>query len=251
MEKFASLNWYFVKKNWQFATSGTGVCINFMIIMSLNVVGVLTSVISYIFEARRAVFSLRVLFCVSILWSRPSSTFSLLMLMSIVTLPGVWEGRLSADKFRWALSARRVHSYLNYLSLSMRLASIFISLAHLTTLFLPPQSTPGQSLSGRTALLWRCSYSSLWIWTAPHFTSLSFWEGRLAAMSPTDTIYSESNKENMKRLWKDVSLWAPALWMPSLLPFSLSPSSSFWASAFTKYCSYWKRNQAMTFTFHN
>ncbi|XP_029993014.1 anoctamin-3 isoform X1 [Sphaeramia orbicularis] len=38
MEKFASFNWYFVKKNWQFATSGSGVCINFMIIMSLNVV---------------------------------------------------------------------------------------------------------------------------------------------------------------------------------------------------------------------
>ncbi|XP_037109405.1 anoctamin-3 isoform X2 [Syngnathus acus] len=38
MEKFASFNWHFVKKNWQFATSGTGVCINFMIIMSLNVV---------------------------------------------------------------------------------------------------------------------------------------------------------------------------------------------------------------------
>eukprot|EP00066_Takifugu_rubripes_P016709 XP_011605975.1 PREDICTED: anoctamin-3 [Takifugu rubripes] len=38
MEKFASINLYFVKKNWQFATSGTGVCINFMIIMSLNVV---------------------------------------------------------------------------------------------------------------------------------------------------------------------------------------------------------------------
>ncbi|KAK6309381.1 hypothetical protein J4Q44_G00208440 [Coregonus suidteri] len=38
MEKFASLGWEFVKKNWQFATSGTGVCINFMIIMSLNVV---------------------------------------------------------------------------------------------------------------------------------------------------------------------------------------------------------------------
>ncbi|XP_020514632.2 anoctamin-3 isoform X3 [Labrus bergylta] len=38
MEKFASFGWYFVKKNWQFATSGTGVCINFMIIMSLNVV---------------------------------------------------------------------------------------------------------------------------------------------------------------------------------------------------------------------
>ncbi|XP_029613272.1 anoctamin-3 isoform X4 [Salmo trutta] len=38
MEKFASIDWEFVKKNWQFATSGTGVCINFMIIMSLNVV---------------------------------------------------------------------------------------------------------------------------------------------------------------------------------------------------------------------
>uniref|UniRef100_A0A3P9AGT7 Anoctamin n=1 Tax=Esox lucius TaxID=8010 RepID=A0A3P9AGT7_ESOLU len=38
MEKFASFEWEFVKKNWQFATSGTGVCINFMIIMSLNVV---------------------------------------------------------------------------------------------------------------------------------------------------------------------------------------------------------------------
>ncbi|KAF4081317.1 hypothetical protein AMELA_G00159960 [Ameiurus melas] len=38
MEKFASFQWEFVKKNWQFATSGTGVCINFLIIMSLNVV---------------------------------------------------------------------------------------------------------------------------------------------------------------------------------------------------------------------
>ncbi|KAJ8002509.1 hypothetical protein DPEC_G00159640 [Dallia pectoralis] len=38
MEKFASLKWELVKKNLQFATSGTGVCINFMIIMSLNVV---------------------------------------------------------------------------------------------------------------------------------------------------------------------------------------------------------------------
>ncbi|KAG7280992.1 hypothetical protein CRUP_016624, partial [Coryphaenoides rupestris] len=38
MEKFASFDWEFVKKNWQFATSGTGVCINFVIIMSLNVV---------------------------------------------------------------------------------------------------------------------------------------------------------------------------------------------------------------------
>uniref|UniRef100_A0A4W5JWU0 Anoctamin n=1 Tax=Hucho hucho TaxID=62062 RepID=A0A4W5JWU0_9TELE len=40
MEKFASVDWEFVKNNLQFATSGTGVCINFMIIMSLNVVGV-------------------------------------------------------------------------------------------------------------------------------------------------------------------------------------------------------------------
>uniref|UniRef100_W5MHL4 Anoctamin n=1 Tax=Lepisosteus oculatus TaxID=7918 RepID=W5MHL4_LEPOC len=38
MEQFVSFQWEFVKKNWQFATSGTGVCINFMIIMSLNVV---------------------------------------------------------------------------------------------------------------------------------------------------------------------------------------------------------------------
>ncbi|XP_056273218.1 anoctamin-3 isoform X2 [Pseudoliparis swirei] len=38
MEKFSSFDWKFLKKNWQFATSGTGVCINFMIIMSLNVV---------------------------------------------------------------------------------------------------------------------------------------------------------------------------------------------------------------------
>ncbi|CAH2326157.1 anoctamin-3 isoform X2 [Pelobates cultripes] len=38
MEQFASFKWQFIKKYWQFATSGTGVCINFMIIMSLNVV---------------------------------------------------------------------------------------------------------------------------------------------------------------------------------------------------------------------
>ncbi|XP_053305139.1 anoctamin-3 [Spea bombifrons] len=38
MEQFASFQWNFIKKYWQFATSGTGVCINFMIIMSLNVV---------------------------------------------------------------------------------------------------------------------------------------------------------------------------------------------------------------------
>lgn len=45
MEKFASIHWDFLKRNLQFATSGTGVCINFMIIMSLNVVGVCTSII--------------------------------------------------------------------------------------------------------------------------------------------------------------------------------------------------------------
>ncbi|XP_055522089.1 anoctamin-3-like isoform X2 [Leucoraja erinacea] len=38
MELFASFRWEFVKKNWQFATAGSGVCINFAIIMSLNVV---------------------------------------------------------------------------------------------------------------------------------------------------------------------------------------------------------------------
>ncbi|XP_067902590.1 anoctamin-3 isoform X2 [Heterodontus francisci] len=38
MEIFATFQWEFVKKNWQFATAGTGVCINFIIIMSLNVV---------------------------------------------------------------------------------------------------------------------------------------------------------------------------------------------------------------------
>ncbi|KAM9570381.1 anoctamin-4-like isoform 3-T4 [Salvelinus alpinus] len=38
MEKFASIDWEFVKKNWPFATSGAGVSVNFMIIMSLNVV---------------------------------------------------------------------------------------------------------------------------------------------------------------------------------------------------------------------
>ncbi|XP_075423397.1 anoctamin-3 isoform X2 [Ascaphus truei] len=38
MEQFASFKWHVIEKYWQFATSGTGVCINFMIIMSLNVV---------------------------------------------------------------------------------------------------------------------------------------------------------------------------------------------------------------------
>ncbi|CAB1331840.1 unnamed protein product [Coregonus sp. 'balchen'] len=38
MVSVSGIFFMFVKKNWQFATSGTGVCINFMIIMSLNVV---------------------------------------------------------------------------------------------------------------------------------------------------------------------------------------------------------------------
>uniref|UniRef100_A0A4W3JJK4 Anoctamin n=1 Tax=Callorhinchus milii TaxID=7868 RepID=A0A4W3JJK4_CALMI len=38
MEFFASFQWEFIKKNLQFATAGTGVCLNFIIIMSLNVV---------------------------------------------------------------------------------------------------------------------------------------------------------------------------------------------------------------------
>lgn len=126
MEKFASLNWYFVKKNWQFATSGTGVCINFMIIMSLNVVGVWTSIIWHVYincptnvssnvylelcsrnyhahSQKYFFFLLRLLFPFS--WSLPFSTFVLLMLMSTIILPGVWKGGLPADKFRWALSA--------------------------------------------------------------------------------------------------------------------------------------------------
>ncbi|XP_060694651.1 anoctamin-3 [Hemiscyllium ocellatum] len=38
MEIFSTFQWDFVKKHWQFVTAGTGVCINFIIIMSLNVV---------------------------------------------------------------------------------------------------------------------------------------------------------------------------------------------------------------------
>ncbi|XP_071074244.1 anoctamin-3 isoform X7 [Dasypus novemcinctus] len=36
MEQFASFKWNFVKQHWQFATSAAGVCINFIIIMILN-----------------------------------------------------------------------------------------------------------------------------------------------------------------------------------------------------------------------
>lgn len=40
MEQFASFKWNFVKQHWQFATSGAAVCINFVIIMALNLVSV-------------------------------------------------------------------------------------------------------------------------------------------------------------------------------------------------------------------
>ncbi|GAB1286670.1 Anoctamin-3 [Apodemus speciosus] len=36
MEQFASFKWNFIKQHWQFATSGAAVCINFVIIMLLN-----------------------------------------------------------------------------------------------------------------------------------------------------------------------------------------------------------------------
>lgn len=40
MEQFASFKWNFIKQHWQFATSAAAVCINFVIIMALNVVSV-------------------------------------------------------------------------------------------------------------------------------------------------------------------------------------------------------------------
>ncbi|KAB1272173.1 Anoctamin-3 [Camelus dromedarius] len=36
MEQFASFKWNFIKQHWQFATSAAAVCINFVIIMALN-----------------------------------------------------------------------------------------------------------------------------------------------------------------------------------------------------------------------
>ncbi|OBS71520.1 hypothetical protein A6R68_13903, partial [Neotoma lepida] len=36
MEQFASFKWNFIKQHWQFATSAAAVCINFVIIMLLN-----------------------------------------------------------------------------------------------------------------------------------------------------------------------------------------------------------------------
>lgn len=40
MEQFASFKWNFIKQHWQFATSAAAVCINFVIIMALNLVSV-------------------------------------------------------------------------------------------------------------------------------------------------------------------------------------------------------------------
>jgi hypothetical protein len=40
MEQFASFKWNFIKQHWQFATSAAAVCINFIIIMLLNLVSI-------------------------------------------------------------------------------------------------------------------------------------------------------------------------------------------------------------------
>uniref|UniRef100_A0A4W3JJL9 Anoctamin n=1 Tax=Callorhinchus milii TaxID=7868 RepID=A0A4W3JJL9_CALMI len=53
MEFFASFQWEFIKKNLQFATAGTGVCLNFIIIMSLNVVSHCLAQLSLITEHPR------------------------------------------------------------------------------------------------------------------------------------------------------------------------------------------------------
>lgn len=108
--------------------------------------------------------------------------------MSATISPGVWKGGLPADRFRWAL-VHMQHACIPSLS-----QAFVFPLVRLTALFLRPQSTHGRSLSGRTALLWRCSCSSLWIWTAPHFTSHSFLEGRLASQQFL-FVYSELKRD--------------------------------------------------------
>ncbi len=85
--------------------------------------------------------------CLSFSWSLPSSTFSLLMLMSTIILPGVWKGGLSADKLRWALSTCCMHSYLHYLSLLRRLASIYFLLR-------PPHNPCFSPLRAPTDRVW-------------------------------------------------------------------------------------------------
>lgn len=91
--------------------------------------------------------------CLSFSWSLSSSTFSLLMLSTII-LSGVWKGGLSADKFRWALSTCCMHLYLYYLLPPRWLASIN---------FLPysPQMTPVSPSSEhpRTESEWENSFS--------------------------------------------------------------------------------------------
>ncbi|KAB0399937.1 hypothetical protein E2I00_014804 [Balaenoptera physalus] len=47
MEQFASFKWNFIKQHWQFATSAAAVCINFVIIMALNLPLSVPSVLFY------------------------------------------------------------------------------------------------------------------------------------------------------------------------------------------------------------
>uniref|UniRef100_G3U2S5 Anoctamin n=1 Tax=Loxodonta africana TaxID=9785 RepID=G3U2S5_LOXAF len=53
MEQFASFKWSFIKQHWQFATSAAGVCINFVIIMMLNVVYVVVTHLMFLSEYPR------------------------------------------------------------------------------------------------------------------------------------------------------------------------------------------------------
>lgn len=166
MEQFASLDWYFVKKNWQFATSGTGVCINFMIIMSLNVVGGRRADAARPTSLLLAVWSREepeglVLFFLFFFNCRKlTSPFSVFMLMMLsfhqvyekvaYLLTNLGEPRLSLPHFHSALPPRWLTDTDPFLLL----------LPHLP-LPCPPQSTRGLSPSGRTASLSRCFSSSL------------------------------------------------------------------------------------------
>lgn len=56
MEQFASFKWNFIKQHWQFATSAAAVCINFVIIMALNLVSVYSFSVGT--KGKRSVFPL-------------------------------------------------------------------------------------------------------------------------------------------------------------------------------------------------
>lgn len=186
MEKFASFNWHFVKKNWQFATSGTGVCINFMIIMSLNVVGVQTGASSAMFTYRRPV---------NVPWNVYSrkchirgQKVSFLCVIADSFLADVCQ---VYEKVAYLLTNLGKHN---------TLANIVITLVpDCWQAFIPPLSSPyylplqsiqGQSLNGRTVLLSKCSSSNLLTWTVPRSTLHSFWEGRPVAMNHVSCFYS-------------------------------------------------------------